>query len=80
MIGGFLVHNIPSFLLLIVLVISWKRPFIGGVAFILFGLLTIVFFRTYGDLASFLAISMTSVVTGGLYLLFCLIPGKAVFK
>lgn len=39
--GAFLIHNIPSFVLLIVLLFSWKYEIVGGVAFILAGLLYI---------------------------------------
>jgi hypothetical protein len=38
---GLLVHNIPALLLLVILIISWKREIVGGVAFILAGLLYI---------------------------------------
>ncbi len=34
-------HNIPVFVLLIVLLISWKHEIVGGIAFILAGLLYI---------------------------------------
>ena len=37
-----LMHNIPVFILLIVLLISWKYEIAGGIAFILAGLLYIV--------------------------------------
>jgi len=36
---GLLMHNIPSFILLIILLISWRREIVGGVTFILAGLL-----------------------------------------
>ena len=36
---GLLIHNIPVFILLIILGISWKYEIVGGVAFILAGLL-----------------------------------------
>ena len=39
---GLFIHNIPSLVLLIVLLISWKHEIVGGVAFILAGLLFIV--------------------------------------
>jgi hypothetical protein len=39
---AFLMHNIPSFILLAILIISWKREIVGGVAFILAGLLYIL--------------------------------------
>lgn len=34
-------HNIPSLVLLIILIISWKYEIVGGIAFILAGLLYI---------------------------------------
>lgn len=38
---GLLVHNIPSFVLLAVLIISWKHELVGGIVFTLAGLLYI---------------------------------------
>jgi hypothetical protein len=38
---GLFMHNIPSLILLAVLVISWKYEIVGGVVFILAGLLYI---------------------------------------
>ena len=35
---GFLIHLIPSFILIAILVLAWKREFIGGIIFILLGL------------------------------------------
>ena len=35
-------HNIPALILLVVLLISWKYEIVGGIAFILAGLLYIV--------------------------------------
>jgi hypothetical protein len=37
---GFLIHNIPSIVVLLVLFLIWKRPFMGG---IIFTALTVVF-------------------------------------
>jgi hypothetical protein len=39
---GLFMHNIPVFILLAVLLISWKYEIVGGIAFILAGLLYIV--------------------------------------
>ncbi len=38
---GLFMHNIPSLVLLVVLLISWKYEIVGGIAFILAGLLYI---------------------------------------
>ncbi|MGV8141826.1 MAG: DUF7670 domain-containing protein [Candidatus Woesearchaeota archaeon] len=43
---AFLMHNIPAFILAIVLIISWKYEIVGGVAFILAGLFYIVMLLT----------------------------------
>jgi hypothetical protein len=36
--GGFLIHLIPSFILIAILIIAWKWEFIGGIIFTLIGL------------------------------------------
>ena len=37
-IGGFLIHLIPSFVLLTFLIISWKWEYVGGILFAIIGL------------------------------------------
>ncbi|MEI6696926.1 MAG: hypothetical protein WCO13_12765 [Bacteroidota bacterium] len=37
-IGGFLIHLIPSFVLLTFLIISWKWEYVGGIIFAIIGL------------------------------------------
>ncbi len=39
---GLFMHNIPAFILLAVLLISWKHEIVGGIVFIIFGILYIV--------------------------------------
>ncbi|MDD4290579.1 MAG: hypothetical protein PHH83_04930 [Patescibacteria group bacterium] len=39
---GLFIHNIPSLILLIILIISWKREIVGGVVFILAGISYII--------------------------------------
>jgi len=38
---GLLIHNIPSLILTLILIITWKHEIVGGIAFILAGLLYI---------------------------------------
>ena len=40
---GLFMHNIPSIILLIILFISWKHEIVGGIAFILAGLVYLGF-------------------------------------
>ncbi|OGU52716.1 MAG: hypothetical protein A2006_13540 [Ignavibacteria bacterium GWC2_35_8] len=39
---GLFMHNIPAMILLIVLIISWKHGIVGGVGFILGGILYLI--------------------------------------
>lgn len=38
LLGGFLMHNIPSFVMLLMLVVAWKRPAVGFAAFLVISL------------------------------------------
>jgi len=53
-IGGFLIHLIPSYILIIATIIAWKKEFIGGVLFIIFSVALAIWTRV--ELASILVI------------------------
>lgn len=42
---GLFIHLIPTFILIIVLVIAWKREIRGGIIFILLGISALLFFN-----------------------------------
>lgn len=71
---GLLMHNIPVFILLAVLLVSWKYEIVGGIVFILAGLLYIFFAvaRNIDNLGMALSwsiqISGTAFVIGGFFL------------
>lgn len=70
---GLFIHNIPALILLAVLVIFWKREIVGGVVFILAGLLYIFFAMRNADdwrmaLAWSVQISGVAFVIGGFFL------------
>ena len=44
LLGGFLMHNIPSIGMLVLLIFAWKRPAVGFVAFLAAGILFAIFF------------------------------------
>ena len=47
MIAGFFIHSIPSITLLLLLIISWHRPKLGGIMFLTFaGIFMIVYLIT----------------------------------
>ena len=69
-IAGLFMHNIPAMILLIVLIISWKREIVGGIGFVLAGIL-------------YIAMILMNIITAGFewyYLLWALqISGIAFF-
>lgn len=73
LLGGFLMHLIPSFILLAVLIASWKNGLAAGIIFPLFGCLYI--FMTlksgipwYIALSWSLTIAFPAIFIGGLFL------------
>ena len=77
-IGAFLVHLIPSFILLIFLTIAWKWEFIGGIIFLVIGLgfSPYIFMHNYNmkhsvalTLLTVMCINMPFVVVGILFLI-----------
>jgi hypothetical protein len=44
MLGAFLMHNIPSIIMIIFLVFAWKRPVVGFVVFLIAGITFAIFF------------------------------------
>lgn len=44
LLGGFLIHNLPSLAMIVLLVLAWRRPAVGFVAFLVAGVLFAVLF------------------------------------
>lgn len=61
-------HLLPTFAILIALVVAWVRPQIGGVLFLALGVFSVFFFDTYEHPISFLMISVPVFVVGALFL------------
>lgn len=75
---GFLIHLIPSFVLLLFLIIAWKRELTGGIMFIAIGIILspIVFIHNYNmnhsismSLGIILIITIPFVIVGLLFLI-----------
>lgn len=65
---GFFIHLMPSFLLLAMLIIFWKRPRYSGYVFLFLGIVFTLFFRTYLRLDVFLLISFPPLLIGILFI------------
>lgn len=77
-IGAFLMHLIPSFILLAFLLVAWKWEFIGGLIFIAIGLVTspFIFIHNYRmnhsiwwSLNTILFITVPFIIVGVLFLI-----------
>ncbi len=62
-------HLIPTFILVIILAISWKKEKWGGWFFIILGIIFTIFFNTYKHHLPFLLISGPLFLVGALFLL-----------
>ena len=76
-IGAFLMHLIPSFVLLALLIVAWKWEYIGGIIFILIGLgfSPIIFMHNYKmngsiwmSLGLILSITIPFIIVGILFI------------
>ncbi|KQC15025.1 MAG: hypothetical protein APR63_04480 [Desulfuromonas sp. SDB] len=74
-IAGFIIHLIPSLVLILVLLIAWKKERMGGLLFILLSLAFTLFFNTYRNWVAFLFISVPVLAVG---VLFTVSPGGKV--
>ena len=64
-----LIHLIPTYAFLAVLWVAWNREFLGGVLFILLGIVFTFFFHTYQGVISFLLLSVPLFLIGILFIL-----------
>lgn len=66
---GFLMHNIPTFILILLLAFAWKKERIGGILFIILGIVFTFYFNTYQRIDTFLLISFPPILAGALFIL-----------
>lgn len=55
--GGFFIHLIPNFVLILILVVAWKHEWVGTLAFALVGIAYIIMFWGRFPVATYLIIS-----------------------
>ncbi len=66
---GFLIHNIPAFILTAILIISWRWEMIGGVVFIMSAIAGSTIFFTYSHKVGSIIIMIPFLVVGILFIL-----------
>ncbi|MHC1720965.1 MAG: hypothetical protein AB9844_09960 [Clostridiaceae bacterium] len=65
---GLFMHNIPALILLVILIISWKHEIVGGITFILAGLLYVGFTLQAG-VPWYMALSWGATIAGPAFLI-----------
>lgn len=69
-ITGFLIHSIPSFAFILILVLTWKKPKFASILFVLAGIVTMFFWNTYREWYLFLIFSIAPILAGVLFWIF----------
>jgi hypothetical protein len=64
---GFVMHSLPSITLILVLVVAWRRPVVGFIAFLIAGLFFLRFVISGPDLAHFLLFSGPLLLVSALF-------------
>ena len=68
-IGALLIHLVPTYILILVILIAWKWEQVGGIIFILFGLGYIALMGANFEWIAFLLVGGPPIITGGLFLI-----------
>ena len=74
---GFLVHNIPAFILIIALVIAWKYEIIGGAIFVLVFFSLGIFFKSFSGNSGSLMIITPFLLAGSMFILHQLLSARS---
>ncbi len=69
MVVALFMHLIPSFVLALILYISWRNERVGGIIFILIGVFFGFFFDAFEEWISFLLLCVPLFLIGGIFLL-----------
>lgn len=64
---GFLIHLIPSLILLTSSILAWFKPRTGAIIFAILGITTIIFFKTYEIIWSLITITLIPILIGILF-------------
>lgn len=68
LLGGFLIHNIPAIGMIVLLILAWKRPVVGFVAFLVAGaLFAFAFVREASALPNLLLFVFPILLVAGLF-------------
>lgn len=66
---GFLYHLAPALSVLLFLAVAWRFRLVGGLGFLVLGMVFTIYFDTYRQTANFMMISLPLFVTGVLFMI-----------
>ncbi|HNZ83771.1 MAG TPA: hypothetical protein PKL98_00620 [Candidatus Pacearchaeota archaeon] len=64
---GFIIHLIPSAIIIVACLVAWRDEKRGGILFFILGALSTLYFKTYKDMNIFLIISLPLFFIGLLF-------------
>ena len=73
---GFLVHNIPAFVLIFSLVIAWKHEIAGGILFLLAFVAMAVWFKSFAGNSASLAVISPVFIAGCAFIIHALLSAR----
>jgi hypothetical protein len=66
---GFMVHNLPTVLLILIIILTWNRPLIAGILYLVTGLVFTIYLKTWAHgIEAFSFLSLPLFVVGGLFI------------
>jgi hypothetical protein len=77
---GFLIHNIPVFILIVVLIVAWNNELVGGLIFIAAFIAGTILYRSFTGNPGSLVVILPFLITGILFILYHLLYRKKASK
>ncbi len=74
--GGFFLHLIPTAITLVLLWVAWKHRMVGGLLFVIWGLVFTINFATHRSTPLFLMFSLPLLASGFMFIFSQLYVGK----
>jgi len=65
----FMMHNIPAFIIMLVVIVAWRWEIAGGVLFLLVAIAGSIYFRSFNGNPGVIIILLPFVITGILFIL-----------
>lgn len=66
---AFLIHLVPNFILVLILLIAWRHERLGGAIFVLISILFAVYSKTYLSVSSFMLVSLPAFLIGIMFII-----------